>query len=185
MTDDQTPKQPDETQDGGISRRKLVGTGIAAVGATVIWGSPVPFSRKGVGASIDTAWAQGQEEISPHHGHKQNFSEEPPDTGNPAKVGYCSVAGNTLPDGTKLPPNTFIPLNPGQPDYDDHYTGADSRQLHRGCRHHLRLASRRLRAHGLRGQRHGPKGHVPVLRPPGQVVRLQPAQHDRVHRRDL
>jgi hypothetical protein len=124
VTDDQTPKQPEETQDGGISRRKLVGTGIAAVGATVIWGSPVPFSRKGIGASIDTAWAQGQEEISPNHGHKQNFSEAPPNTGNPAKVGYCSVAGNTLPDGTKLPPNTFIPLNPGQPDYDDHYTGA-------------------------------------------------------------
>lgn len=49
-------------------------------------------------------------------------SETPP----PAKgrEGYCSVAGNTWPDGTPITPGTYLDLEIGQPDVDYHYAGA-------------------------------------------------------------
>lgn len=118
MTDEQSPDQPTE---GGITRRKLVGTGIVAVGATVVWGSPIPFSRKGVGQSLDSAYAgegQGGTGSTGHHGDPHS---EPPPVSN---VGYCAVAGNTWPDGTPIPPGKFLQLPYGQPDNDPHYKGA-------------------------------------------------------------
>ena len=42
----------------------------------------------------------------------------------PTRVAYCSVAGNTTPDGTPIPPGTFLNLLAGQPATDAHYTGA-------------------------------------------------------------
>jgi len=42
----------------------------------------------------------------------------------PARIAYCSVAGNTLPNGTPLVPGTFLNLLAGQPGADAHYTGA-------------------------------------------------------------
>ena len=42
----------------------------------------------------------------------------------PAREAYCSVAGNTTPDGTVLAPGTFLNLLAGQPNSDKHYTGA-------------------------------------------------------------
>jgi hypothetical protein len=110
-------------ESGGISRRKLVGTGIAAIGATVVWGSPVPFSRKGIGAAIDSAWAGEDQKPTGHHQHGHTGDEVP--GGRPEDtVGYCSVAGNTYPDGSPIPPGTFIPLAYGLPDEDEHYRGA-------------------------------------------------------------
>lgn len=120
MTDDQFGGQREEAADKqGITRRKLVGTGIAAVGATVVWGSPLPFSRKGVGQQIDSAYAAGLGK-SGGTGSGQPHTDPPPMT----NVGYCAVAGNTWPDGTPIPPGKFIPLPFGQPDTDPHYKGA-------------------------------------------------------------
>jgi len=42
----------------------------------------------------------------------------------PARVAYCSVAGNELPNGTPLAPGTFLDLLAGQPDTDAHFKGA-------------------------------------------------------------
>jgi hypothetical protein len=106
----------------GITRRKLVGTGIAAVGATVVWGSPVPFARKGIGAAL-AADGEGGPTGGTHSGHQNTGVEEPPPAGE-GRVGYCAVAGNTYPDGTPIPPGTFINLLEGQPDYDPNYKGA-------------------------------------------------------------
>src|SRR4051812_29991267 len=119
MTDEQTPDQA--KPEGGITRRKLVGTGIAAVGATVVWGSPLPFSRKGIGQQIDSAQALGETGVSGATGPH-------PNQGNPerpiANVGYCAIAGNTWPDGTPIPPGKFLQLPFGQPDTDPNYKGA-------------------------------------------------------------
>jgi hypothetical protein len=43
---------------------------------------------------------------------------------DPARIAYCSVAGNTLPDGTPIAPGTFLNLLAGQSATDAHYTGA-------------------------------------------------------------
>ena len=40
------------------------------------------------------------------------------------RFGYCSVAGNTLPDGAPIAAGTFLNLVLGQPGFDPHYTGA-------------------------------------------------------------
>jgi hypothetical protein len=120
MTDDQAGRQ-EASDDRGITRRKLVGTGIAAVGATVVWGSPIPFSRKGIGQQIDSARAEGQG-ASGATGHK---GDSDPLVDHPTpNVGYCAVAGNTWPDGTPIPPGQFIPMPLGQPDTDPNYKGA-------------------------------------------------------------
>jgi hypothetical protein len=42
----------------------------------------------------------------------------------PTRVAYCSVTGNTWPDGTAVTPGTFLNLLSGQPATDKHYTGA-------------------------------------------------------------
>jgi len=42
----------------------------------------------------------------------------------PARIAYCSVAGNTWPNGTPIPAGTFLNLLAGQPNTDAHYTGA-------------------------------------------------------------
>jgi len=42
----------------------------------------------------------------------------------PARIAYCSVPGNNLPNGTPLAPGTFLDLLSGQPETDAHYTGA-------------------------------------------------------------
>lgn len=47
-------------------------------------------------------------------------------------LGYCSVAGNTLPDGTAILPGTFLNLEAGQPDGDPHYTGATPAYYYQG-----------------------------------------------------
>jgi hypothetical protein len=40
------------------------------------------------------------------------------------RFGYCSVAGNTQPDGSAIAAGTFLNLVLGQPGFDPHYTGA-------------------------------------------------------------
>ena len=40
------------------------------------------------------------------------------------RFGYCSVAGNTQPDGAPIAAGTFLNLVLGQPGFDPHYTGA-------------------------------------------------------------
>jgi len=47
-----------------------------------------------------------------------------PKAPEPARIAYCSVAGNTWPDGTPIPPGTFLNLLAGQTSTDAHYTGA-------------------------------------------------------------
>lgn len=42
----------------------------------------------------------------------------------PTRVAYCSVAGDTWPDGTPIPAGTFLNLLAGQAATDAHYTGA-------------------------------------------------------------
>src|SRR3954453_4481247 len=104
MTDEQLGPQ-EASDERGITRRKLVGTGIAAVGATVVWGSPVPFSRKGIGQQIDAAQAASQ---GPSGATGKNQGDSPLVEHPLPNVGYCAVAGNTWPDGTPIPPGKFI-----------------------------------------------------------------------------
>jgi hypothetical protein len=40
------------------------------------------------------------------------------------RFGYCSVSGNTQPDGSPIAAGTFLNLVLGQPGFDPHYTGA-------------------------------------------------------------
>jgi subtilisin-like proprotein convertase family protein len=40
------------------------------------------------------------------------------------RTGYCSVPGNTTPNGTAIPPGTFLDLAVSQPSTDSRYTGA-------------------------------------------------------------
>jgi hypothetical protein len=42
----------------------------------------------------------------------------------PARAGYCSVPGNTWPDGSGIAPGTFLNLDAGQPSTDANYKGA-------------------------------------------------------------
>jgi hypothetical protein len=42
----------------------------------------------------------------------------------PERVSYCSVPGNTLPDGTPIPVGTFLDLQRDQPKTDTHYKDA-------------------------------------------------------------
>lgn len=41
-----------------------------------------------------------------------------------SRIAYCSVSGNTMPNGAPLAPGTFLNLLAGQPASDKHYTGA-------------------------------------------------------------
>jgi hypothetical protein len=41
-----------------------------------------------------------------------------------AHAAYCSVPGNTAPDGSGLQPGTFLDLTVGAPLHDAHYAGA-------------------------------------------------------------
>jgi uncharacterized surface protein with fasciclin (FAS1) repeats len=41
-----------------------------------------------------------------------------------ARVGYCAVAGNTLPSGAPVKPGRFLNLRDGQPEADFHFAGA-------------------------------------------------------------
>lgn len=47
-----------------------------------------------------------------------------PTSSGPDRYGYCSVEGNTAPDGAPLAPGTFLNLLLGQPESDSNYTGA-------------------------------------------------------------
>ena len=116
MTEDQNV-QPDGE---GLTRRKLVGTGIAAIGATVVWGSPVPFSRKGIGQSIESGYAAATGATGPNS-HSDGH-EPPPGTGG--NICYCAADGNTFPDGRSIPKGTFLQLLANQPSFDPHYAGA-------------------------------------------------------------
>jgi hypothetical protein len=49
---------------------------------------------------------------------------EPASEPQPSRGGYCSVAGNTRPDGTPIPPGTFLNLDGGQPATDPRVAGA-------------------------------------------------------------
>jgi hypothetical protein len=120
--DESSAQQPGEKGGEGITRRRLVGTTAVAAGAAIVWGSPVPFSRKGIGQSIESAQANGVTGTTGPGGssHKSTPTEPPP----PGRGGYCSVAGNTFPDGTTIPPGTFLNLEIGQPDTDPFYAGA-------------------------------------------------------------
>jgi hypothetical protein len=42
----------------------------------------------------------------------------------PDRFGYCAAAGDTRPDGSPIPPGTFLNLLWNQPQSDPHYTGA-------------------------------------------------------------
>jgi hypothetical protein len=48
----------------------------------------------------------------------------PPYIRPPERVAYCSVPGNTNPDGSPIPVGTFLDLQRDQPKTDPHYTGA-------------------------------------------------------------
>jgi hypothetical protein len=122
-TDEPGSEQEARPESERITRRRLVGTGVAAAGAAIVWGSPFPFSRKGIGQSIDSAYAAttGSTGSTGTHPHPQN---PPASTAPPGRLGYCSVAGNTFPDGKSIPPGTFLDLQYGQPDTDPHYKGA-------------------------------------------------------------
>jgi hypothetical protein len=43
---------------------------------------------------------------------------------NIGHIGYCSVSGNTRPDGSEIPAGTFLTLIANQPRTDPHYSGA-------------------------------------------------------------
>jgi hypothetical protein len=43
---------------------------------------------------------------------------------NIGHIGYCSVSGNTKPDGFPIPPGTFLTLVANQPQVDPNYSGA-------------------------------------------------------------
>jgi hypothetical protein len=45
-------------------------------------------------------------------------------SGQFAHAAYCSVPGNTAPDGSELQPGTFLDLIVGAPLHDVHYAGA-------------------------------------------------------------
>src|SRR5262245_1354626 len=115
MTEDQNV-QPDGE---GLTRRKLVGTGIAAIGATVVWGSPVPFSRKGIGQSIESGYAAATGATGPN-----NHSEPHDPIPNQHYIAYCAAAGNKRPDGSAIPAGSFLYLEENQPNYDPNYAGA-------------------------------------------------------------
>ena len=85
-----------------------------------MWGSPFPFSRAGIGQSIESAYANGATGTGPSGSANDPHTESPP----PPRGGYCSVAGNTYPDGKPIAPGTFLDLQLGQPATDPHYTGA-------------------------------------------------------------
>ena len=40
------------------------------------------------------------------------------------RAGFCSVAGNTTPNGTAIPPGTFLDLGVSEPSTDSHFLGA-------------------------------------------------------------
>jgi hypothetical protein len=120
MTDGPGSEHEAQTSKDGITRRKLVGTGVAAAGAAIVWGSPFPFSRKGIGQSIDTAHAAPVTGTTGGGGH----GDEPTAPPAPARAAYCAAAGNTFPDGTPVAVGTFLNLLFGQPDTDPHYKGA-------------------------------------------------------------
>ena len=48
------------------------------------------------------------------------------------RLGYCSAAGNTRPDGTAIAPGTFLNLAAGQPDTDSDYRGATPAYYYEG-----------------------------------------------------
>jgi hypothetical protein len=118
----QEPSREASPEGDGITRRRLVGTTAAAAGAAIVWGSPFPFSRKGIGQGIESAHAAGSTGATgtsgstPSHPAAQNLP--------PGRGGYCAVSGNTFPDGTPIPPGTFLNLELGQPDTDPYYSGA-------------------------------------------------------------
>jgi hypothetical protein len=98
-----------ETAAQRITRGRLVKTaGVAAAGAAVVWTSPFPFSGSKIGQTLGVGDA----------------SAAPTGTSGPTRAGYCSVAGNTFPDGTAIAAGTFLDLIYGQPDNDPHYSGA-------------------------------------------------------------
>ena len=50
-----------------------------------------------------------------------------------SRAGYCSVAGNTRPDGSELPPGTFLDLVFGEPGRDARVAGAAPANFIRGA----------------------------------------------------
>lgn len=121
MTDSPGSDKQAQSAKDGITRRKLVGTGVAAAGAAIVWGSPFPFSRKGIGQSIDTAHAAS---VTGTTGGGGGGGEPPAIPNPPARAGYCAAAGNTFPDGSSIAVGTFLNLLFGQPNTDPHYKGA-------------------------------------------------------------
>jgi hypothetical protein len=121
---DETPSSADPPNRLGqererLTRRRFVGASAAAAGAAIVWGSPFPFSRKGIGQSIESAYA-----TAAPTGPTGPQSTSTSAARGPDRAGYCSVAGNTFPDGTPIPPGTFLNLEVGQPDRDPYYKGA-------------------------------------------------------------
>jgi hypothetical protein len=88
------------------------GTIYVLYGAGGPWASNTADTYPG---SVGVTAARGVCTVSPR------VPAAPPE---PAREAYCSVAGNTLPDGTPLAPGTFLNLLAGQPNSDKHYTGA-------------------------------------------------------------
>jgi hypothetical protein len=52
------------------------------------------------------------------------FTVAAQETRTPEQVAYCTVAGNTWPDGSAIRPGTFVTLLVGQVDLDPNYKGA-------------------------------------------------------------
>lgn len=107
----------------GITRRRLIGTGVAAAGAAIVWGSPFPFTGKKIGQSIDSAYAAGS--ATGPTGTTPPKDPAPAEPPAPARMAYCAVAGNTYPDGKPIKPGTFLDLLYNQPNFDPHYQGAN------------------------------------------------------------
>lgn len=85
------------------------------------------------GPSDDVIGPTASSTLLSHYEHLQQHSlgTEPCVAAGPApsvptvnNTGYCSVAGNTWPDGTPITPGRFLNLAFGQPNEDTHYTGA-------------------------------------------------------------
>jgi hypothetical protein len=114
MTDETKSPAGEPQGPNRLTRRRLVKSGAAAIGATVVWSSPFPFADALTGTSA--AYANG---VTGPTGPAATAEPQPP-----TRAGYCSVKGNTFPNGTAIAPGTFLDLQYGQPDWDPHYAGA-------------------------------------------------------------
>jgi hypothetical protein len=104
----------------GCAARPLVdGTATCEVSYPTVGLYPITASYSGDGVS--NTYATSTSALS---SVKVAYAPPPPPPAS-ARLGYCSVAGNTSPvTGAAFPPGTFLELQAGQPASDPHYAGA-------------------------------------------------------------